>query len=350
MSCWPEKNEIRDSVLSMLQVNMGLTAGESLLVLTDLPGPLDWLNKPVGELQRMLERAMLARQIVEIAAEHFRENLVSFYPFPATGGDGVELDETTATRMLSADVILGLTTYSLSHTDARSNACQHGARVASMPLFEARMLEPDGPLAVDSAQVSADAHRFAARLTTARQVVVRTPDGTELAFSIEGRPGQVDDGIYAGAPGKWGNLPAGEAYVVPVEGSGQGKLVVRAGWYPMLDKEMIFEVKDGQVVGLNGGGAVGDKFRRLLKTGDDEPVYRARRNLAELGIGCNPNARQPDNVLEAEKIKGTVHIAFGDNLHMGGKVDSDFHEDFVLPEVDMYLDEERVISKGEWQI
>ncbi len=350
MSHWPNKETIQGGVIKMLRVNMGLAAGERLLVLTDLPRPEDWQTKPVFTLEEMLERVVLARLVADIAAENFPESQVFLHPFPATGGNGTEPDEAVVARMMSADVVLALTTYSMSHTNARTRACEKGARVASMPQFEARMFEPGGPLAVNSQQVSQDVQRFAARLTKARQVTVRTPDGTELEFSLEGRPGQVDDGILSGAPGKWGNLPAGEAYAVPVEGSGQGKLVVPAGWYPHLDEKMIFEVKDGLVIALQGGGAIGDKFRQLLNLKSDEPIYRARRNLAELGIGCNPNARKPDNVLEAEKIKGTLHIAFGDNLHMGGQVESDFHEDFVQPQVDLILDGEVVIAKGEWKI
>jgi leucyl aminopeptidase (aminopeptidase T) len=72
--------------------------------------------------------------------------------------------------------------------------------------------------------------------------------------------------------------------------------------------------------------------------------------VTELGVGTNHNARRPDNVLEAEKIKGTVHIAIGDNLHMGGEVESDVHEDFAQPEPDLLLDGEPIIVRGEWRI
>jgi leucyl aminopeptidase (aminopeptidase T) len=113
---------------------------------------------------------------------------------------------------------------------------------------------------------------------------------------------------------------------------------------------MVFRLEQGEVVELTGGGRVGDKFRGLLKLGEDDPVYKARRNLAELGIGTNPNARKPDNVLEAEKIKGTVHIAIGDNIHMGGTVEADLHDDFVQPQADLILDGEPIILNGEWQI
>ncbi len=55
-------------------------------------------------------------------------------------------------------------------------------------------------------------------------------------------------------------------------------------------------------------------------------------------------------MLEAEKIKGTVHLAIGDNSHMGGTVTSDLHQDFVIPKPDLRLDENLVIEGGEWRI
>jgi aminopeptidase len=346
---WPQKEAIAQGVVDMLRVNMGLKPGETLLVVTDTPRPVDWQNESLERLEAMSERAMLARLVAQVAGERFPECSVSFLPFPTTGRHGADLDAAVAGRMKEANVVIGLTTYSLSHTNARQGATQAGARLASMPEFEARMFEAGGPMAADYRQIAADTQAFADLLTAAGEVVVRAPHGTDLRFSLKGRPGQADAGLYT-RPGQWGNLPAGEAFAIPLEGSGEGQLVAPAGWYPTLAEDMIFRIEKGVVVELLGGGAVGDKFRELLNLGDDDPMYVARRNLAELGIGANPNARKPDNVLEAEKIKGTLHIAIGDNIHMGGRVEADLHDDFVQPQADLLLDGKPVIVGGEWKI
>ena len=52
-----------------------------------------------------------------------------------------------------------------------------------------------------------------------------------------------------------------------------------------------------------------------------------RRNVAELGIGCNPKAVVIGKILEDEKVG--LHIAYGKSTHLGGKVDSDMHLDIV---------------------
>ena len=53
-----------------------------------------------------------------------------------------------------------------------------------------------------------------------------------------------------------------------------------------------------------------------------------RRNIAELGIGCNPEAVVTGNPLEDEKVSG-LHVAYGMSSHLGGKVDSDMHMDII---------------------
>lgn len=347
---WASIDNIIVGVINLLRVNMELKPGENLLVMTDIPRPIDWESETPIKLEEMLERNMLARLIAEVAQKNFPESKVHFLPFLAVGGHGVELNRDVAARMLEANVILAITNYSLSHTNARSSATTAGVRVASMPGFEAYMLEPDGPVAADAQKIAADCKAFAVYLSRANDVRLVTEYGTDLTFSIQGRPGEVDDGLFASGPGKWGNLPTGEIYAVPVEGSGQGKLVVPAGWYEHLLEEMTFCVEKGEVTQILGGGPIGDWFRHMLNVESEEMLYKARRNLAELGIGANPNARRPENGLEAEKIKGTVHIAFGDNLYMGGQVEADFHEDFVQPKPNLYLDGNPVILNGEWKI
>ncbi len=109
---------------------------------------------------------------------------------------------------------------------------------------------------------------------------------------------------------------------------------------------MNLKVKNGNVFEATGGGSVGDKVRLLLSFDKNEEPYILRRNIGELGIGTNPNAKRPDNLLEGEKIKGTVHLALGDNSHMGGNVHTDLHWDFVIPKADLILDGKNVMKNG----
>ena len=346
---WPERKLIADGVLSMLRVNMGLEEGERLLLVADPPTLEHWREKEPPKLMVQLERSMLAKMVAEIAREAFPDAIVEFYPYPSVGQHGKEPGKAVAEKLRHADVLIAIVNYSLSHTGTRAAATEAGVRIASMPGFEARMFHPGGPMSVDYHQVAEDTEKLVQLVTAAERATVRSSGGTDITFSLAGREGGVDTGLCA-EKGAWSNLPAGEAYAAPIEGTAEGVIVAQAGWYPNLTEDMIFHFERGLVVRLEGGGKVGDEFRELLQLGVDDDTHRARRNLAELGIGTNPNAKQPDNVLEAEKIKGTVHLAIGDSSHMGGTVVADLHEDFVIPQPDLLLDDRLIIEKGAWRV
>lgn len=326
--------KIRAGVVNMLKVNMQLKDRESILIVNDFPIQKEWAL-PYPRIKDMASRSLLARQIFDLIRDEFKHNRIDYLAYPSMGQHGTEPPTEVAEKLLEYEVAILLTTYSLSHTEAREKATKKGARIASMPGIEDAMFADDGPMAADYSGIRKESEEWAELLTRGKMLRVVTGYGTDLTFSIEGRPGGADTGILEKA-GDWGNLPGGEAFIAPVEGTANGKMVVPRGWFFGLEEDMTLKFKDGYVVALQGGGQVGEEFSRLLSFDDDR--LKHRRNCAELGIGTNPKARKPDNVLEAEKIKGTVHIAIGDSSHLGGVTQSDLHEDFVLPEPVLYID------------
>jgi leucyl aminopeptidase (aminopeptidase T) len=335
----------------MLRDNTGLKDGEKVVVLVDIPSAAEVAHLDAGRTRDFFDRVVLARAVADLSRAAFPKANVDFLPYPSVGQHGTEVPNEIAERMREVQVVLAMTTYSLTHTEATAKAARAGARIASMPGITAAMFKPGGPMAVDHAAVRAETRHLAELMTKANQVRVTSPAGTDLSFSLEGRQGGSDDG-FLGLPGAWGNLPAGEAFAAPVEGTAAGRLVVGRGWYPGLTEDLVLEFSGGQVERLSGGGEVGASLAKVLEltaggeVGIPSPAVRARRNCAELGIGTNPNARTPDNVLEAEKIRGTIHIAIGDSSHLGGVTPADLHEDFIIPGPDVYFDGRMVIQRG----
>ncbi|MCD6323963.1 MAG: aminopeptidase, partial [Desulfurococcales archaeon] len=324
-----------------------LKEGERVLILNDYPARKDWESMGSSRLEVIVERSLLAKAVYEIGREAFYNNEFSFRVYSLTGMHGAEPPSYVADLMKDADVVIAITTYSLSHTNAREKATSSGVRVASMPGFTAHMFEPGGPMAADYLWIKDTSERVAEWLKGRKEVHITNEFGTNIYFSIEGRAWHVDTGLYT-KPGEWGNLPAGEVYIAPLEGTANGVFVAPAGWYPNLKEDMKFYVRDGRVHKIEGGGEVGDNFRNALglEPRNDDDAHVSRRNIAELGIGTNPNAKRADNVLEAEKILGTVHIAIGDNSHFGGRNPSDLHEDFVQPKPTVIVDGEVFMKDG----
>lgn len=340
-----KRERIEHSVLDMLTVNMGLKSGETLLVLNDLPSARDWKDKDSKEIAKMVETSLLAKEVAEIAKQNYPTCPVEFYAYPSVGKSGAEPPGEVAKKMMESNVVIAITTYSLTHTEAREKASRAGSRIASMPGFSPQMFYPGGVMSVDYQRMSEESEKIAPLIAKTDEVVIHSLGGTELKLSIRGREPISSLGELSNK-GAWGNLPGGEVYVAPLEGTANGKIVIEKTRYRTISQDMVLVFKNGEVTELVGGGMVGDHYRAILACEKAEEPYLSRRNCSELGIGLNPNARRPDNLLESEKIRGTVHIAIGDNSHFGGKVKADIHHDFVIFRPTLEFDGKAIIKSG----
>lgn len=217
-------------------------------------------------------------------------------------------------------VVVAFAYYSTTHTFFRKALTQLGCRYASMPLFEPEMFF--GPMDVDWGYVATLSRDVADILSEAQWVHVKA-EGTDIEFSIEGRRAIADTGLFH-ERGQYGNLPAGEAFVAPLEFSAYGRLTIIYGPDRRLERPITLKFKDGAVDGIEGF----ENYRFYLEKIFKE--HEKARFIAEFGVGTNPKASKPDNVLEAEKILGTIHIAIGDNHSFGGINKVPFHTDYVV--------------------
>jgi leucyl aminopeptidase (aminopeptidase T) len=177
-------------------------------------------------------------------------------------------------------------------------------------------------------------------LDRARKAEISTEAGTDLKFSIHGRNAQPDTGLFHN-PGDFGNLPAGEAFIAPVEGTGEGEVVVDGSMVDVLRGVIKMKFENGIVTELRGSR----KLSRML----EESGPRSR-NLAEFGLGTNPKARLIGNVLEDEKVLGSCHIALGDNSTFGGKVRAGIHIDGIILKPTIKLDGKILMENGKLKL
>lgn len=306
-----------------LEKSMNVVKGEEVVIVADTP------QEKIGRW--FLEGAL------ELGAE------ASFVLFSPRSNNGEEPPAAVAGAMQAGDVLMLITSKSLSHTAARREASKRGARAASMPMLTEEMMMR--ALAVDYNKIKESCDRFSAILTEAKEVHLTTPAGTDLSFSIAGRKGFSDSGIYHNR-GDFGNLPAGEASVAPVEGSASGVLVVDASMagVGLLEKPLKIEIEKGLATRITGGESA-DKLIKIL-----ERYGEKARNIAELGIGLNPAAKITGFVLEDEKMEGTCHIALGDNSSFGGNVAVNSHLDGVVLNPTLVIDGKKLIEDGKIKI
>ncbi|TFH40211.1 MAG: hypothetical protein E4G94_09950, partial [ANME-2 cluster archaeon] len=234
---------------------------------------------------------------------------------------GQEPPRAVAAAMGAVDVVLAPTSKSITHTQARLNANKIGVRTATLPGITLEMMEQGG-ITADYLAVRDTAFELQSRLKDVKEVRIITDLGTDMVFDVEGCRWKMDYGIYH-EPGSSGNLPAGEVFIAPRSGDGVYVVDGSMSGLGILDSPLTIKVEKGQATDISGDLA--DTYRNML-----DNVGPLARNLAELGIGINPNARLIGNVLEDEKVGGTVHVALGDNSTFGGDVVAGIHLDGII--------------------
>lgn len=256
---------------------------------------------------------------------------------------GSEPPRLVAEAMKSADVIIAPTSKSLTHTKARLEATNRGVRTASMPTITKELMSRT--MSADYLKIKEVSIKLADSLSEGRQARVTTPAGTDLTFSLEMRKGIADTGILH-EKGAMGNLPAGEAFIAPLEGKTFGVAVIDGSMagVGVVKTPIKMLVKDGYVTQITGGTEA-EALSKLL-----EGKGEAAKNIAELGIGTNDKATLSGNILEDEKVMGTVHVAIGDNSTIGGNVKAPVHLDGIMKKPTLIIDGKTVIKDGEYLI
>jgi aminopeptidase len=365
------------AIRDIFRVNLGVKKTETVLLFTDLISQKNEIYFPIQAHE--VRKTAATSALLDEAGKQRRENLrclallaaeigknyckkLIYHEYPSTGSHGAEppaalwelafgkktVQDLKKNRLLgpvlkktikdcdignaeeiirknqkrAVDCVIALSNYSTSHTrfrDFLTRLC--GCRYASMPLFEMSMLE--GAMHIDWKALAKRTIALSKTVAKAEYIEITTPNGTHISFSKKGRKVLPDTGILT-RKGSFGNLPAGEVFLAPLEGTANGKLTLEWGPTRQLASPVTLTVRDGIVVDVSGK----EEYALQLHTKLSERPEN--RNIAELGIGTNDAAKRPDNILESEKILGTIHIALGDNSSFGGNIKTPFHQDFVF--------------------
>jgi aminopeptidase len=307
--------DLEPAVRTVIDRCLGVRADESVLVICD-PDRAD--------IGRALHEGALAAGADSVLLE-----------LPPRPERGTEPPPSVAGAFAFCDVYLAPCLPSLSHTKARKAATDRGARGATLPGVErdmfARLMSAEFDL---MAQRST---RVANLLTEADEARFTCPKGSDMRFDLRGRTAIADDGDLT-ARGAFGNLPCGEGFIAPAGGS--GVLVgTSVGSLGVTEERVELHVEDGRLTSATG--RLGEALAEHLDAyGPDG------RHLAELGVGTNDRAQLTGNILEDEKLLGTVHVAFGASAAIGGTVNVPVHEDSVVLEPTLTIGARTVVEGG----
>ena len=304
---------------TILKKVLALKPEESFLVIAD---------PPKSELAAQL--ADFARTITD---------RVLFEVMPELEQNGQEPGPGVAALMLEYDVQFYWTSKSLSHTKARRNAIARGHRVISSPMLTFDIANRCIDIDYD---VLIELHRKVRPIiANSHEIRITTTLGTDIVTSIHDTHGQSEQ-ILKHAPGSFGNLPVGEIDSGIVRDKTNG-VILFDGSFPQIGllESPIRVVVAGGIGRIELDSAQAERLQAMLaKVGPD--AFR----LAELGIGTNPNCKITGVVLEDEKVLGTVHFAFGNDLSYCGTNDVPLHLDGVLKKPTIVVDGFTLMKDG----
>lgn len=311
--------ELDRAVRTVVRECMGISPGEEVLVICNP------VTEEIGALMRIEAQGDGASATLAVMSE--RESAAAEPP------------AVVAAAMVEADVVLAPTIQSISHTAARKRASEEGVRIASLPGVTEDMLTR--LMAGDLSEVRRRGWALGDVLNGGAEARITCRHGSDLRFGLENRLSIVDAGEL-GNRGAFGNLPCGETFIAPLEGTAQGTLVVDGSiaGVGLLDTPVSLTVRNGHLTDTTGSD--GAALMEMLSAHGDDGT-----NVAELGIGTNEEAMLTGNILEDEKILGTCHVAFGASAAIGGTVQVPVHIDCVVLEPTVEIDGETIVSGGD---
>ncbi len=211
-------------------------------------------------------------------------------------------------------ILIAITKFSAT-APLKLAAKKHPIRAATMPGFRADMIPA---LRLDYTEVNRRVNLLKDLLDRAdgADFHFATAEGLcELHVDLRHRTGHASGGLLP-KPGVAGNLPSGEAYIVPYEGELEGDPSRTEGIMPVqFGAELVcYRILANKALEVISEGPKSREEAALLAK---EPAYG---NLAELGLGVLAafGVKPIGEILLDEKLG--LHLAFGRSDHFGGQV------------------------------
>jgi len=237
-------------------------------------------------------------------------------PPDASGLPGRAAGSVFETVFRETPLFLAPTEYSTT-APLKNAALKHLFRAATMPGFSESMIPA---LRVDYGEVGRRVAAIKDRLDRAEEAEIEfVKDGLEphrMVFDLRFRTAHESSGRFP-KKGTAGNLPSGEAYIVPYEGE-QGPASRTRGELPVefAGEVLVFAVEANRALAVRPAATLGPAWKDEAEHLRREPAYG---NMAELGFGVlgDFGIGPVGEILLDEKLG--LHVAFGRSEHFGGQ-------------------------------
>lgn len=185
-------------------------------------------------------------------------------------------------------------------------------------------------------------------LSEGKELQITNPNGTDIKMRIENRPVVVSDGVLSDEDLKKGfassqvYLPAGEAFLAPVPGTAEGKVVVDRQFYQGKEiNGLTLNFKAGKLTSMTAKSGL-DPLKKLYDAA--EP---GKEEFAFIDLGINPNVQlKAGTKMVAWMPAGMVTVGIGNNIWAGGENKNAYSLASFLPGSTVKVDGKILVENG----
>ncbi len=260
-----------------------------------------------------------------------------------TWGEEAKFSPTVEAAIKSSKYILGLHT-NFINTEASREALKNGARILATQPWGIEDYLIQGTLDVDLDSMIYNGELTKTLWDSADKCEVKSSIGTNISFNFGNRPTIIGDGMVT-KDGEVDYFPGVQVNIAPIEESINGKIVIDASdnVQGVLKDPYSFTIEKGAITNVEGG-LEANVMRNWLESRNDPVIYK----LCHFTIGLNPKAGISGNMIEDERLLGSVDFGFGSQgKDFQGNVGlSPYHMDIILRSPTVILDGKIMIENN----
>ena len=258
-------------------------------------------------------------------------------------GEEAKFSSTVDAAIKNSKYILGLHT-NFINTDASREALKNGSRILATQPWGIEEYLIKGVLDVDLDSMIKNGNLTKQLWDTTDTCEVKSSNGTDIKFQFGKRSTLVGDGMIT-EDGEADYFPGVQVNIAPVEETINGTVTVDASdnVQGVLKEPYSLTLTNGVITKVEGGFEA-NVMRNWLESRNDPTIYK----LCHFTIGLNPKAGISGNMIEDERLLGSVDFGFGSQAKaFGGTVGlSPYHMDVILRSPSVILDGKIMIENN----
>ncbi|NMC60413.1 MAG: aminopeptidase [Candidatus Methanofastidiosa archaeon] len=310
--------EIYESIEKFINVNVGITSKDKVAIIYNSTQP-DLAKKIFSFLKRR-----------GISVQLFKENEID--------RQNDILINSTFTKF---DAILSNTEVTLFHNKGFNELASQGIKFISLTGADISTFTGKAAEA-DFESISKTTISLAEMITKGKRILIENDNGTRINGDITNRIANAETGLNSVKnPSVFPDIEVNTS-IIENECNGVLNIDLSMTKFGKLISPIFLTIQNGKLVDIKGEQS--NEIYNWMKSFNDENVFQ----VAELGIGLNPNAEIVGNIIEDESKLGTAHIGFGNNIFMGGQNNAVTHFDVVFDNPRIFLDDRLIVNGNEF--